>query len=156
MAENELIENELDEETIVTEAQGTVDISDFFTKENSEKGVWFEPNVNGKIGIEFLVIGAESNEAAQFLADYDKDTVRINEIKDPAKRNEEIRVAMAKVVARLVKDIRPAEGVGKILIAGKPLTYSHEVVYSIMYNSLPIADRIIRFSRRDSDFMAKK
>lgn len=132
-----------------------VDISDFFTKENSEKGVWYEPNVNGKIGLEFLVIGAESNEAAEVLAQYDKDAARIEEIKDADKKNEESRKALAEAVAKLVKDIRGAEGI-KPMINGKPLTYNHATIFAIMYNSFPIANEILRFSRKASGFMAKK
>lgn len=143
------------DEVIQEEKKNVVDIADFFTKKRSEEGVWFEPNINGNIGLEFLVIGAESNEAAQILADYDKDVTRINEIKEPEKKNEEMRKAMAEVAAKLVKNLRPS-GDAKILIDGKPLTYSHSNVYTIMYNSLPIADKIVRFSRRDSGFMAKK
>lgn len=145
-----------EKEEITEKENVSVDIASFFTKENSEKGMWMEPNVNGKVGIEFLVIGAESNEAAVYLADYDKDMERINEIKDPKQKNEATRVAMATVTAKLVKNLRPANGIDEIKINGKPLTYSHEVVYVIMYNSIAIADKIIRFSRRDSDFMEKK
>lgn len=148
MAEKEVVENE---------AKVSVDIADFFTKENSEKGVWTEPTVNGtSVGVKFLVIGAESNEAAQYLADYDKDMERIEQIKDPKQKNEETRIAMATVTSKLIKDLAAGDGVDSIKINGKPLAYSHEVVYAIMYNSISIADRIIRFSRRDSDFMGKK
>lgn len=134
----------------------SVDISKFFTRENSEKGVWFEPEVNGKIGIEFLVIGAESNEAAEYLSDYDKAIDKINSEADPKVRNEQTRVALATVTSKLVKNLRPAEGIDEIKIDGKPLSYSHDFVYEIMYNSITIADRIIRFSRKDSGFMKKK
>lgn len=134
----------------------SVDISKFFTKEHSEKGVWFEPDVDGKIGIEFLVIGAESNEAAGYLADYDKAIDKINSEDDPKVRNEQTRAALATVTAKLVKNLRPAAGIDEIKINGKPLTYSHDLVYEIMYNSVTIADRIIRFSRKDSGFMEKK
>lgn len=146
---------EKEEITQEEEKKNVVDIADFFTKERSENGVWFEPNINGNIGIEFLVIGAESNEAAQILSDYDKDVSRINEMKEPEKRNEEQRKSMASVAAKLVKNIRAVSGM-KILIEGKPLTYSHSTIYTIMYNSLSIADKIVRFARRDSAFMAKK
>lgn len=134
----------------------SVDIAGFFTKENSEKGMWTEPNINGPVGVKFRVIGSESNEAAQYLADYDKDMDRISQIKDPSQKNEETRVAMATVTSKLVKDIACGDGVDEIKINGKPLVYSHETVYAIMYNSIAIADKLIRFSRRDSDFMTKK
>lgn len=147
MAEKEF-EGETTEDTIV-------DIADFFTKDSSENGVWFEPNINGKIGIEFLVIGAESNEAAQLFADYDKDMVRIDEIKDSAKKNEETRKAIATVASKIVKGIRGTEG-KKILVSGKPLKYDPATAYAIMYNSPSIANKIVRFSRNDTNFMVKK
>lgn len=143
------------EQEEVTQDSVNIDIADFFTKDNSENGVWHEPNINGKIGIEFLVIGAESNEAAQLFADYDKDMVRIEEIKDPTKKNEETRKAIANVASKIVKNIRGADG-KKLAIGGKPFKYDAAAAYTIMYNSPSIANKIIRFARNDTNFMAKK
>lgn len=151
-----MAKEELTEETVMAEKKTIVDIADFFTKENSEKGVWFEPNVGGgRLGLEFLVIGSESNEAAEILAQYDKDIGKVEEIKEADKRNEETRKALAQAVSKLVKGIRGADGIEPV-INGKPLTYSPAVVYTIMYNSFPIANEILRFSRKASGFMAKK
>ncbi len=149
MAEKETLNEENGKKTVV-------DIADFFTKENSENGVWFEPVVGGgKLGIEFLVIGSESNEAAEALAQYDKDIGKVEDIKETAKKNEETRKALASAVSKLVKGLRGADGVVP-MVNGKPLTYTPPAVYSIMYNSYPIANEILRFSRKASAFMAKK
>lgn len=145
-----------EKEEITQEKKIAVDISDFFTKEKSETGAWCNPVIDGeKLGIEFLVIGSESNEAAAILNQYDKDITKIEEIKDVEKRNEETRKALATAISKLVKDIRGAEGVNP-MVNGKPLTYSVAVVYTIMYNSFTIANEILRFSRRASAFMEKK
>lgn len=148
MKENEAVEKKDD----VTDG---IDIADFFTKERGETGVWCEPNINGKIGVEFKVIGAESNEAAQLFADYDKDMSKINEIKDAAAKNEETRKALATVTSKLVKDFRSVSG-KPLLINGKPLSFNHANMYTIMYSSPSIADRILRFARNDTNFMVKK
>lgn len=132
-----------------------VDISCFYTKESSEKGVWMEPNIGGKIGIEFRVIGSESDEAAEILADYDKALAKIDEIKDPKARNEQTRVALATATSKLVKGIRGADGVAP-MVGDKPLTYSPATAYAIMYNSFSIANEILRFSRKATGFMEKK
>mgnify|MGYP002626821084 CR=1 FL=1 len=71
------------------------------------------------------------------------------------KRNEEIRKALASAVSKLVKDIRGADGITP-MVNGKPLSYNAAVVYTIMYNSFPIANEILRFSRKASGFMVKK
>ena len=141
-------------EEVTKEVEG-IDIADFFTKDNQENGAWCEPNINGKIGVEFLVIGSESNEAAQLFADYDKDMVRINEIKDAAVKNEETRKALATVTSKLVKNMRTPDG-RPLLIKGEPLAFNHANVYTIMYSSPSIADRVLRFARNDTNFMAKK
>ena len=135
--------------------EDVINLEDFFTKDNSEKGVWFEPNINGKIGIEFLVIGAESDEAAQLFADYDKDMGRIEEIKDAKQKNEETRKAIAGVASKIVKGIRSASG-KPIMIGGKELKYDAATTFTIMYNSPSIANKLIRFSRNDTNFMEKK
>ncbi len=137
------------------EKKRVVDILSFYTKENSEKGVWMEPNINGKIGIEFLVIGSESNEAAEILADYDKAISKIEEIKDVEEKNEQTRIALATATSKLVKDIRGAEGVAP-MVGDKPLSYSASTAYAIMYNSYSIANEILRFSRKATGFMEKK
>lgn len=148
MEKDEVIQSEVSDKKIV-------DISDFFTKNNSDNGVWHEPNINGKIGIEFLVIGAESNEAAQLFSDYDKDMTRISEISDPEKKNEETRKAIAEVASKIVKNVRGAEG-REVMVEGKPLKFSQPVMYNIMYNSPTLANKIIRFARNDTNFMEKK
>ena len=149
------IESEVENEKEVSVDEDVLNIEDFFTKDNSENGVWHELNINGKIGIEFLVIGAESDEAAQLFADYDKDMVRIEEIKDPKQKNEETRKAIASVASKIVKGIRGANG-KTVMIGNKPLKYDSPTAYTIMYNSPSIANRIIRFSRNDTNFMEKK
>lgn len=146
---------EFEKREILGGKEKIVDIADFFTKENAEKGVWFEPNVGGKLGLEFLVIGSESNEAAEILAQYDKDMTKIEEIKEADRKNEETRKALAQGVSKLVKGIRGVDGITPVL-NGKPLEYSPAVVYTIMYNSFSIANEILRFSRKASGFMAKK
>ena len=148
MEENEVVKNE-------AEKKDAVDFTDFFTKDNSEKGVWHEPNINGKIGIEFRVIGAESNEAAQLFSDYDKNISRIDEIKDPEKKNEETRKALADVSSKIIKDVRGAEG-RPLVVGGKPFKFSQPAMYTIMYNSPTLANKIIRFARNDTNFMEKK
>lgn len=145
MANKEIVEEKID----------GIDIADFFTKENQDNGVWCEPSLDGKIGVEFLVIGAESNEAAQLFADYDKDMGRIKDIKDVSTKNEEIRKALATTAAKITKDFRAKNG-KPLLIKGEPLKYSFNACYTIMYNSPSIADELIRFSRKDTNFMAKK
>ena len=80
---------------------------------------------------------------------------RINEIKDAAIKNEETRKALATATSKLVKDFRAVDG-KPLLMGGKPLAFNHANVYTIMYSSPSIADRILRFARNDTNFMAKK
>lgn len=149
MAKEEVVQETVDLE------KGAIDIADFFTKESQENGVWCEPNIGGKIGVEFLVIGAESNEAAQIFADYDKDMNRINEIKDASTKNEETRKALATATSKLVKGMRSTSG-KTLVMKGESFAFNYANAYMIMYSSPSIADRILRFARNDTNFMVKK
>lgn len=149
------IDSEVGEEKQVS-AKRVVDISSFFTKNNQEKGVYHEPVIDGQnLGIKFRIIGSESDEGASVFSEYDKDIEHIESIEDTAKKNEASRDSMARIASKLTKDMEPVEGV-EAIINGKPLVYDKDIVYEIFYNSPTIANDIIRFSRRDSNFMVKK
>lgn len=149
------IDSESVEEKQVS-AKRIVDVSSFFTKSNQENGVFHEPSIEGQgLGIRFKVIGSESDEGASIFSEYDKDVDRIEAIEDSKKKNEASRDSMARIASKLTKDISPVEGV-EAIINGKPLTYDKDILYEIFYNSPTIANDIIRFSRRDTNFMEKK
>lgn len=137
-------------------AKQVVDISDFFTKDRKEEGVWHEPVIEGKrIGILFKVIGSDADSAATVFADYDKEIEKLDSVEDPEKKIKGLKEVQARTSAKLVKDIKAQDGY-EALINGEPLAYSEETVYRIFINATSIAADIISFSRRDGNFMVKK
>lgn len=138
------------------ENKKVVDISDFFTKDRKEQGVWHEPVVDGRgIGIEFKIIGSDSDAAAPIFSDYDKDMTRIGAIEDTSIKMKEIRDVDCKTGSKLVKDLRAKNGFDA-KIDGKPLVYSTETVYRIFFNAPSIARDIIDFAKSDGNFMVRK
>lgn len=134
-----------------------VNIADFFTLENEEKGVWFEPVINGQpCGIEFKVTGAGTDKNVSNAERYEK---KISEIKDkyhdPEEMNREIRKANAARVAEFVSGIRSAPGC-EIEFDGKSVEYSDEMIQKIMYNSPLIANEILAYAVRAANFMTGK
>ncbi|MBO7123190.1 MAG: hypothetical protein J6V90_07930 [Treponema sp.] len=137
------------------EEKAVVDISAFFNRKNEEDGAWFEPNFNGTpLGIEFKVIGSNSNAAAKETADYKREMAQIEGIKDEVKKNDREMDAIARYAAALVRDVR-AKGNVAAQLNGKPLTYTKEAVYEIMLNSSVIARAVLNFSFADGNFINK-
>ena len=137
------------------DAKAVVDISAFFNRKNEEDGAWFEPVLEGTpLGIEFKVIGSNSNAAAKETANYRRETSQIEGIKDETQRNEKSNDAIARYAAALVKGVR-AKGDVAAQLNGKPLTYSPEAIYEIMLNSSLIARAILNFSFADGNFINK-
>ena len=133
-----------------------VDLSEFFTTQRMEEGVWFEPTVYGKsTGLEFKVIGADSDEAAVIMSDYAKDTQKIEEEDDPQEKNKKTRELLATYSSKLVKDIRVIEGY-EVKLNGDEVRYSKDLVYNFFYESPRFAIEILNFARRDSNFTERK
>lgn len=135
--------------------KAVVDISAFFTRKNEEEGAWFEPVFEGvPLGIEFKVIGSNSNAAAKETADYKREMAKIEGIKDEVQKNDREMDAIARYSAALVKGIR-AKGNVVAKLNEKPLEYSKEAVFEIMLNSSLIARAILNFSFADGNFTNK-
>ena len=134
-----------------------VDIADFFTKAQQDEGVWFEPTVEGfGVGFELKVIGSESNEGAKAFSEYDKDFAKIQAIEEDAvESNEQARVAISTCASKLVKDIRGKEG-KEVVLHGKTVKYADIRWNDIFYQMPSMAQTILRFARKDTNFMKKK
>lgn len=134
-----------------------VNIEDFFTKENEEKGVWFEPEINGvPCGIMFLVTGAGTDRNITNSERFEKKIREIKDkYKDPEEQNAAMRKANAERVADFVSGIKAAEGC-EIDFGGKPVEYSRPMMEKIFYNSPMIANEILSFAVRTANFMSRK
>ena len=76
------------------EENTVLDIAQFFSRDNENNGVWFEPEINGKkCGFEFLVCGVNSNTASVADEKWNKQRSELKAIEDPkerAKKDDEI------------------------------------------------------------------
>ncbi len=130
----------------------TIDIADFFTIENEEQGIWYEPL---DCGIEFKLLGASSDAAVTAGEQYDKDLTAAEKEQDVVKRARLNKDALVKRLAATIVDVRGKDGV-QPEIKGKPLVYSKENILAILNGSAVIRDALLKGLATKSNFMMKK
>ena len=153
MKENEEVLNEevlnegVTEDVLVEELdENTVNIEDFFSEEREEKGVWFEPTIDGvPSGIEFLVTGIGTDE---------RRLKALKKIEDPVERSKQGKILDANRVAEFVRDIRAKKG-QNVLFGGQPLKYSKTLVQQILYKAPFLKAEIARFAVNTANFIKK-
>lgn len=130
----------------------TIELSDFFTSKRETEGVWFEPVVFGKrLGVEFRVLGANSDRVSIAIDEYRKTLSDIEEIVDKGEKEKAKTKAFVDNVASRITDARPV-GNNTITIEGKPFAYSPDMVRTIMENCLGVASAIMSFSGESGNF----
>lgn len=135
-------------------SNNVINLEDFYTEKNEEKGVWYEPEIDGKpCGLEFLMIGIHSEEAIANMERYD---AQMNELyeseKDKsviAKKEKEID---AERVASITKGVR-ASGGKELQKDGKTFEFSLEAIKEFYLNTPVIKLANIEFALKSSNFM---
>lgn len=139
-----------------SEQKKTIDLSKFFTKKNEEEGTWVEPIIFGELtGVEFQVLGSNSNRLAMVIDEFRRKSAEIESIKDPEERAKRTSALYAASAAKRVVGIRAVKGV-VATVEGKPIEYSESLIKHIFEESPEIASFIIRYSVDSSNFMMKK
>ena len=162
MKENEEVLNEevlnegVTEDVLVDELDdNTVNIEDFFSEEREEKGVWFEPTIDGvPCGIEFLVTGIGTDENVAASERYERRLKALKKIEDPVERSKQGKILDANRVAEFVRDIRAKKG-QNVLFGGQPLKYSKTLVQQILYKAPLLKAEIARFAVNTANFIKK-
>lgn len=133
-----------------------VNIEDFFTADNEEEGVWFEPIIKGTpCGIEFLVTGSNTDKNAAQAERFKKARAEIEKLKDPEERSAKLKEIDAKRAAEFVHGLRAAKGC-KVNFGGQPLEYSKPMVEKIMFGAPLIRIEIINFAYDTANFMKRE
>lgn len=136
-----------------TEKKRKVSLESFFTKTNEIKGKWFEPKIkNQGVGFEFLVCGAGTDEAMADDEHFDSLYAQAENIKDPVERNAQKQLVDAQRCARLVKGLRPAEGV-ELDYDNKPIEYTQELIEQIFLQSPLIKKAVVAFATETANFI---
>ena len=134
-------------------------IEDLFTEKNEREGVWFEPVFDDvKCGVEFLLIGINSEEAGIAMAKFDEreDGIRAGNDDDSVKE-QKLRELDAERMAALTKGIRTADG-SELQYEGKKLDNAtlKEVAKELYLNSPDIKLACVDFVLKSSNFMKIK
>ncbi len=137
-------------------ADKIVNLEDFFTIDNEEKGKWFEPKIDGiPCGIEFLVTGKNTDDNVIKSERYDKAVSEADEIKDNFERTKKKKELDANRVAEFVIGIRSAAG-SNVMYGGKPLEYSVPLIQQILLKSPLIKEEIVRFAIDTVNFIGRE
>ena len=136
-------------------AEEIFEISDLFTKEQEDNGVWYEPEVKGRpLGIKFKVIGDGSAEGSVIINSLMKELDKIKSMENTQEKADKERQITAKYISKLVVDME-ATRPGAVL-HGQSLKYNQENVYDIFYNATYICNEIYAFSRKATNFIKEK
>lgn len=133
----------------------TINIEDFYTEENEKNGVWHEPTIDGEpCGLEFLIIGIHSEEAAKKMDYYDG---LLDKLQEESKevRYEKEREIDAERVASITKGIRATNG-ATVVEDGQPVEFSLEFMKKFYLNAPIIKMDNIEFAIKTSNFMKKQ
>lgn len=134
----------------------TINLEDFFTEDNEEKGVWFEPKIKGiPCGIEFLVTGTGTDENIANSERYEKALSELEDEKDLVEKAKKLKLLDANRIAEFVKGIRPSEG-NTIQYGGKPLEYSVPLIQQLILKSPLIKIEIIKFAKDTANFIIRE
>lgn len=133
--------------------ENVLDISKFFSKQNEEEGVWYEPKVRGVgVGFEVKVYGPNSTAASIASDKYQKARDEIDKIEDVKAKSEATDKALAEYSAALCFDIR---GKGKVKLVNKNGTpVTKDDIKDILFQSPVLATDIAKFENKQDNFLS--
>lgn len=135
------------------------DIENLFTEKNEREGVWFEPVFEDvHCGVEFLLIGINSEEASSAMIRFDELADKIRDSKDEdSEKEQKLRELDAERVASFVKGIRATDG-SELQLAGEAVTEAtvNKVAKELFINSPDVKLACVDFVLKSSNFMKIK
>lgn len=134
----------------------TFELSNLFTTERMNEGVWFEPySDNVSLGVKFKVIGVGSYKMVNDYAKYTIDTNSISGkdgfdsmMKQQAKIN-------AEFASKLISNIETSDG-RKVVMEGKEIDDLRKVMKKLFEENTLVADMIIKFASSDFNYIIQE
>lgn len=137
--------------TTAVNNEDTLDLAVFFSRDNENNGVWYEPQIKGiGCGFEFKICGVNSNTATKADEKWNKKKAEVAAIENEEVRNKKEDEIFAERVTGYIVDIRGKDG-KKIVIKGKEIT--KDDIYNIIYNSPALAVEVTRFATKIENFL---
>lgn len=129
----------------------TFDISQFFTREAENNGVWYTPELNN-CEFEFLLCGLNSDTASVADDEWRKEVSEISESLSEKEKSKKADEAFARRIGKYVLDIRGKNG-KTLTMNGKKVT--KEDAYTIFYNSPLLLVKVSKFVSKAENFLGK-
>lgn len=134
----------------------TFELSNLFTTDRMNEGVWFEPYSDGiSTGVRFKVLGVGSTKVVNDYAKYtmDLNTVTVKDgLEGALKKQAEINAELA---SKLVVDIEAADG-RKVVSKGEKITDISATMKTLFKKNTLVAELIIKFASSDFNYMAQE
>lgn len=129
----------------------TFDLSKFFSKDNEEKGKWFNLEIDGKSsGIKAKLYGPNSSAVTIADDEFKKQREEIELIKDVEEKEEAMQKALAKRIAGYTIDLASISG-KELTVRGKPFT--KDDIYTFYLNSPVLALEALRKASNQVNFL---
>lgn len=126
----------------------------FATRKNANEGVWVEPVLFGeKMGVEFLVIGADSDEARVFTREQAKD---IASMKKDERENIDWTERSKNGTAARIKGMRAVGNIAAPVTLGDETIENTSSGYKKLFTEIPeLQDFIWSFSEARANFLSR-
>lgn len=125
----------------------------FATQKNANEGVWVEPVLFGeKIGVEFLVIGKDSDEVRKFTKEQAKEVTSLP--RDERERIDWLERARKGTGIR-IKDMRAVDG-GDVTLGDEKIEAT-QAGYMKLFNEIPeLQEFIYNYTEDRANFLSKE
>lgn len=140
----------------VKKEQKVFDISDFFTIDAENEGIWFRPYLqDNPVPFEFRVLGKNSDRMSVEIDRFRKQLLELQGKPMTEERAEKERELYAETATRRIVGIQFDKGFD-IQVEGKPAEYSEKVLKYIFMRAPSLASQVVQFSADTEGFYQKK
>lgn len=134
--------------------ENEINVLDFFSKDNEEKGMWFEATIKGEpTGIEFKIFGPNSNQVWKLNNEYSKSLKELDNIQDDEERKVRSDKLLVDMMTGRVCDIRGKDG-AVLKINDKEVT--KDDVRTIFENAPSIVYSVWEIAQNEDNFLGKR
>lgn len=130
-----------------------VSLNSFFTREQEDNGVWFQPSVTNADGermpVRFRMVSTNSDRAQRAIARYQAEMEKIPEW---VERSIQARNLLAKEMAECTIEAETMPGYD-VSLDGTPAKYDREQVEQLSLQCTPVLNETTDFSRNANNFI---
>lgn len=130
------------------------DLDKFFTRDNEEKGQFYEPSFLGaKSGLKFLIYGPNSSKSIVANAAFYKEMDEIAIIDDEEERAAKISEAQTRKLCKTIGKVEHSDGT-PLTISGK--LFEKEDLYNFLIQAPIIQESLFNYQAKAENFLDRE